>query len=150
MSPNDPRLLSVALVVAALVAGMVAYRWHTREQPLDPPRALHVLPDAPCPPERYALACERWATAATRCHATTFAGEVTTATYWGPERGAHGVALGASRSRLAVRSDACGDRDPTIEHEMGHALYGLPDRHTDGVMCGDPSMCTTTLPRRAP
>lgn len=116
----------------ALVLG-VLWRVYTYPAPLDPPRTLHVSDDAPCTIERYRLGCERWGTRATPCVVTPLAGEVVATTYPGPERGAHGVASGALRDELAVRRDRCGRHDPTVEHEMCHALYGLPHHHGVGV-----------------
>jgi len=124
--------LGGAALSLALIGG-VLWRVHAYPAPLDPPRTLHVPADAPCSIERYRLGCERWGNRATPCVVTPLAGEVVATTYPGPERGAHGVPRGASRTELAVRDDTCGRWDPTVEHEMCHALYDQPHHHGVGV-----------------
>lgn len=139
--PNDPRLwwAGLAVAVVLLVAVLVL-----RAGPVPAPRlGLHavdpegvaVLVDvgAPCSLARVQLACERWAAHGwPPCVASRDAGAVRVVVYDGDAAGA------SAPDVVGVAPGRCGDRDPTLEHELGHTLYDLAHVSRSGaVMCHD-------------
>lgn len=150
-APNDPRLWWAGCLVAAviLVGVLVA-----RSRPVPAPRlglyevvaegvTVHVPPEAPCTVERVQLACDRWASAGwPRCSAQPTGGRVRLVVYDGEEAGAAGDGV------VGVCPGCCGVDDPSVEHELGHALYDLAHvARTGAVMCSTTACAGLLMPR---
>jgi len=111
------------VVILALHSRPVPVRW--AGAPLTEPATLDAA-HSPCPAERLALACDRWADAGwPRCTVAHGYG-VAVVAYDGPHAGA--AVLGGP---VGVAPDRCAEWDAALEHEIGHALHGLA--HAGGV-----------------
>lgn len=110
--------VSVVIIVAIALAQTSGPREVTGDQ-----AAYIDASTGPCSPERWVLACSRVIEAGWAC--LTGPGGVPVVAMDQPDkRGGHGKIEG--RDVIGVAEHACGNDDPTPEHEIGH-LLGLRD-----------------------
>jgi len=140
------------LIGVGVSLAFIALIVYSQLQPLPAPRAglvtpysdgatLHVPPEAPCTVERMQAACDRWSDHGwPRCVAQASDGSILVVVYDGEERGAH------AEGRIGLRPDACGDRDPTPEHELGHALDLAHTGRTGSIMASSHERVGFTFP----
>lgn len=104
----------------ALAAWIIAAHVSPRRTLAVDPAPVSVVPDGgPCTPDRWELACSRWREQGWPCIVSDV-GTAVVVLDLPDARGAHRAGA------IGIAPDACGEDDPTPEHELGHALW-LPD-----------------------
>ncbi len=137
MRPDDQRLWWAGLAVAAAI---VLYIAATRN-----PRPVK----APCDLDaRWRLACERFEEQGWPPCTTTLGG--VQLVYLTPEMLPGEDVRGAwdpTWEIVGIRDDACGDSDPTMEHEQGHARGLVHGGPSGSVMASPYSRTGLKIPR---
>ena len=109
----------------------------------------------PCHPERWALACSRWAAQGWDCTLSPDGVPVAELTpalaSLAPSEHLRGAVAELEGVRtVLIREDSCADTDPTAEHEVGHLLDLDDGGPTGGVMASPHERAGLRIPGRVP